>query len=105
MSSNEFLADLVMLAHALYSLFVIVGLGLTLAGMILRWRWTRHRWFRHAHFTATMLVVIRVWLGLPCPFSVGENELRRETDSSCLLGRSAHDALHRFALRSADTKA
>ena len=48
----ESLADLLMLAHACFSVFLVLGLILILAGMILGWRWTRNPWFRSVHLGA-----------------------------------------------------
>jgi hypothetical protein len=45
----ESVADLLMLAHAGLSLFLIVGLMLIITGMIFGWRWTRERRFRGLH--------------------------------------------------------
>lgn len=95
----EFLADLLMLAHALYSIFVFFGLALILAGMILGWKWTRRRWFRVLHLSATMFVVARVWIGVACPFSAAEDGLRRNTTGYCFLGSPFHETLHRLAFR------
>src|SRR6266704_2826699 len=93
----ELLADLVMLAHACFSLFLVAGLGLIVAGMILGWQWTRHRRFRALHLAATLFVVARAWFGLPCPFSVVEDGLRAKTAGICFLGGPFHDSLHWLA--------
>lgn len=99
MNAGEFLADLLMLAHAGYSLFVLGGLMMVLLGTILGWRWTRVRSFRIAHLAATMFLMVRVWIGLPCPFSVGEDVLRSGVTAVCPLGGAFHDVLHRGAFR------
>ena len=102
MTVNEFLADLLMLMHACFSMFLVVGLGLIFIGMILGWHWTRRRWFRLLHLVVTLFVVARVWIGLPCPFSVGEDNLRRQTTAACPMGNSFHEILHRLAFRGKD---
>jgi hypothetical protein len=101
MTFHEFLADLLMLAHAFYSLFILLGCVLIIAGMILGWRWTRFPWFRILHLTTTLFVVARVWLAIPCPFSAAENALR-PPGASCLLSDSFHTAFHRLAFRGHD---
>lgn len=100
----EILADFLMLAHAGYSLFLVGGLVLMVAGMILGWRWTRGRWFRLLYLSATILLVARVWTGIPCPFSVAEDGLRRNTTGSCPLGIEFHASLHRLAFRRNDPR-
>jgi polyferredoxin len=95
----EILADFLMLAHALYSSFVFFGFVPILAGMALAWRWTSQRWFRVLHLSATMFIVARVWIGVPCPFSAAEDGLRRNTTGACFLGNPFHETLHRLAFR------
>jgi len=99
MSADELFADLLMLAHAVYSLFVLLGLMLILIGMILGWRWNRNRYFRILHLAATVFLMARVWIGLACPFSAAENVLRSRISVPCPLGGAFHDVLHYCAFR------
>jgi len=99
----ECLADLMMLAHACFSLFLVLGLLMIMAGMVLDWRWTRSRTFRFLHLTATMLVVVRVLIGIPCPLSTIENNFRDRTIARCPFGQPIHEALHRISFRGTDT--
>ncbi len=71
------LADLVLLLHAGFIAFVVLGLCLILLGGALRWRWVRNRWFRLAHLAAIGLVVAQSWLGIVCPLTTLESALRR----------------------------
>jgi Protein of Unknown function (DUF2784) len=75
--SDSTLADLVLLLHAGFIVFVVLGLLLVLAGGALKWRWVRNRWFRLAHLGAILLVVVQAWLGIVCPLTTLENYLRR----------------------------
>lgn len=70
------LADLVLLIHFAYVLFVVAGLVLILAGGVLGWRWVRNPWFRAAHLAAIGFVVIEAWLGAMCPLTTLEAGLR-----------------------------
>lgn len=70
------LADLVLLIHVAYVLFVVAGLALILAGGALGWRWVRNPWFRALHLAAIGLVVIEAWLGAMCPLTTLEAGLR-----------------------------
>jgi hypothetical protein len=99
MSADEVFADLLMLAHAGYSLFVVFGLMTILLGMVLGWRWSYNRYFRIAHLAATILLVLRVWITSTCPFSAAENILRRRITVPCPLGGVFHDVLHHCAFR------
>lgn len=74
---HSLLADLVLLVHAAFIAFVVVGLVLILVGGALGWGWVRNRWFRVMHLSAIGLVVLQAWLGIDCPLTDWENHLRR----------------------------
>lgn len=69
-------ADMVLVAHVLFVLFVVGGLLLIFAGKALRWSWVRNPWFRLAHLTAIAIVVLQSWLGILCPLTTLEMALR-----------------------------
>ncbi len=73
---NQTLADIILLLHAGFIAFVVLGLLLILTGGVLKWRWVRNRWFRLAHLAAIGLVVAQAWLGITCPLTTLENSLR-----------------------------
>ncbi len=70
------LADIMLVVHAAYILFVVGGQLLILVGWIAAWTWTRHLIFRVAHLAAIGFVIIEVWTGFACPLTVLENVLR-----------------------------
>jgi hypothetical protein len=70
------LADLVLVIHAVYVLFVVGGQVLIIIGWIRDWEWTRSRVFRLLHLVAIGLVMLEAWLGIRCPLTVLENFLR-----------------------------
>ncbi len=72
----RWLADLVLVAHAAYVLFVVGGQTLIVIGWIRGWEWTRCRVFRLLHLVAIGLVMLEAWLGINCPLTVLENFLR-----------------------------
>ncbi len=76
------LADVILVVHAAYVLFVVGGQLLILIGWIAAWTWTRHFIFRIAHLAAIGFVIIEVWTGLACPLTVLENALRERADQS-----------------------
>lgn len=91
------LADLVVVAHFAYVLFVIFGLLAVLIGRIFRWEWTRRFWFRVVHLTMILVVVAEAWLGITCPMTDWENSLRalagKATYTGDFIGRWAHELL------------
>ena len=79
MSSESLLilaADLLLLVHFLFVVFVIASLLLILIGKGLNWSWVRNPWFRAIHLAAIGIVVIQSWLGVICPLTTWEMNLR-----------------------------
>lgn len=77
------LADTILLIHLLYVLFVVGSLPLIWIGALLKWSFVGNPWFRYLHLAAIMFVVAESLLGVACPLTVLENELRAiETESS-----------------------
>ncbi|MCY4469685.1 MAG: DUF2784 domain-containing protein [Thiotrichales bacterium] len=74
-------ADLTLLAHAAFIVFVVAGQGLILAGWMLGWRWPRNRTFRLIHVGAITLVVLESWFGVMCPLTWLEFRLRAAAGS------------------------
>ena len=70
------LADLILVIHFAYVLFVVGGLLLTWAGYALRWRWVRNWWFRVLHFAAIAVVALEALIGVVCPLTLVEDWLR-----------------------------
>lgn len=70
------LADLVLVLHALYVGFVVLGFGLILAGLARGWTWVGNPVFRYAHLAAIGIVVLQVWVGMECPLTTLESALR-----------------------------
>ena len=71
------LADATVIVHAAFVLFVVLGQVLILAGWAGRWRWTRAVGFRVSHLAAIAFVVLESWMGMTCPLTLLENDLRR----------------------------
>ena len=81
MNSSNFyilLADLILIIHALFVVFVVTGLIMILIGGVLRWSWVRNPWFRLLHLITIGFVVIQSWLGAICPLTIWENTLRHK---------------------------
>lgn len=76
MNTHLILADLILVTHSLFVVFVILGLLVILPGKIRNWRWVRNWRFRMAHLLAIGIVVAESWLGLICPLTEWENRTR-----------------------------
>ena len=77
-SSTIFLlaADVILLLHVLFVVFVVFGLLLIFVGKVRVWRWIRNPWFRLMHLVAISVVVVQSWLGVVCPLTTFEMALR-----------------------------
>jgi len=76
MVEYHILADLVVIFHAAYVAFVVLGLVAILAGIAMRWNWVRGFTFRAAHLAAIALVCIEALIGAMCPLTTLEDSLR-----------------------------
>jgi hypothetical protein len=70
------LADMLLVFHAAYIAFVVAGFILTAIGMFRQWKWIRNVPFRVLHLGAIGIVVAEAWLGVICPLTAWESELR-----------------------------
>ena len=70
-------ADLIVILHAVFVLFVVGGQACISMGWWRGWNWTRSFVFRIGHLIAVGVVVVQSWLGLWCPLTIFENYLRR----------------------------
>lgn len=82
----RFLADLVLITHVSFVLFVTIGLLLTLIGGFRKWEWVRNPGFRLAHLLGIGIVVTQAWLGIICPLTILEMWLRREAGAETYQG-------------------
>ncbi|MBB3192121.1 GNAT family N-acetyltransferase [Halomonas cerina] len=71
-------ADAILMVHAAFVVFVILGLALTLIGKRRAWQWVRNPWFRLTHLVAIGVVVLQAWLGALCPLTAWEMALREK---------------------------
>ena len=70
------LADLVLVVHAAFVAFVVVGLVLIWVGRFRGWAIVRNIWFRAAHLAAMGVVAAESLAGFVCPLTTWENQLR-----------------------------
>ncbi|MEM8735511.1 MAG: DUF2784 domain-containing protein [Planctomycetota bacterium] len=97
MNTYTLLADVVVLLHFAYVLFVILGQLAILCGYFANWNWVRNKWFRLIHFSMIAIVVVESLLSITCPLTILEDYLRLEggqsVSGSSFMGRCAHDLL------------
>lgn len=79
-------ADGLLLVHALFVLFVVLGLLLILLGGLRGWRWVRNPWFRGLHLAGIAVVVLQAWLGVICPLTTWEMALREKAGGATYSG-------------------
>lgn len=90
------LADIVLVVHALFVLFVVAGQMLILIGLWRGWTWVRRRSLRQLHLLAIAVVVVQSWLGILCPLTIVENELRMRAGGNPYAGSFVRYWLHRI---------
>ena len=93
-----FLADALVVLHACYVAFIVLGQLLIILGSLFQWRWARNPWFRTLHLAAIGIVVVEEFIGMRCPLTVWEEQLRMlagQTDmtSETFMGRMMRSIL------------
>lgn len=102
MNAWSLLADFVLVVHALFVGFVVIGQALILGGLWRGWAWVRQRAFRLAHLAAIGVVVLQGWLGMLCPLTIIENALRQRAGQLPYTGSFIQHWLHRIIFYEAD---
>ena len=74
---SRLLADVILVVHFAFVLFIVGGFALILAGAALGWAWIRNPAFRYAHLAAIVFVALEALIGMACPLTVWEDALRR----------------------------
>jgi len=87
------LADLILVIHFAFVLFVVAGLPLIWIGAACGWRWVRNRHFRIAHLAAILFVSAEAAAGIWCPLTVWEDALRGVAGERSFVARWIHAIL------------
>jgi hypothetical protein len=87
---NLLLADLVLLVHFFFVLFVVAGLPLVWIGAAAGWRWVRHFGFRACHLAAILIVSAEALAGIWCPLTILEDALRGHASERSFVARWLH---------------
>lgn len=69
-------ADVILVMHFAFVLFVVGGLALIWIGVAANWQCVRNPRFRVAHLAAIVVVAGEALLGITCPLTLWEDALR-----------------------------
>ncbi|MEO5692678.1 MAG: DUF2784 domain-containing protein [Usitatibacter sp.] len=86
-------ADIVLIVHAAFVVFVVGGLIAIWVGLAMNWRYARSRWLRILHLAAIAFVVAESLLGIACPLTEWEAALRGEGRHPEFIQRYVHAVL------------
>ena len=87
---HSLLADLVLLLHFGFVLFVVGGLAAVWIGAAAGWAWVRNLWFRIAHLAAIVFVAAEAVAGIWCPLTLWEAQLRGISPDKGFIARWIH---------------
>lgn len=86
-------ADIILIFHFLFVLFVVGGLPAIWIGAWLKLNFIRNIWFRTIHLTAILFVVGESLFGMVCPLTIWEDNLRQLESDSSFIQRWLHHIL------------
>ena len=75
-SLYSLVADVILVVHFAFIVFVLGGQACVVVGHFLNWRWVRNMTFRLCHILAIGIVVALSWADQLCPLTAWENSLR-----------------------------
>ena len=97
------LADLTLIFHVAFTLFVVLTVPLIFLGNWLNWAWVRFTWLRLLHLLAIGIVVVQSWLGIICPLTTLEMFLREQAGNIVYTGSFIEHWLHQLLFWQAPT--
>lgn len=80
--SPAFVANLILVIHALYVGVVVVSVPLIMFGGWRGWGWVRNPWFRYTHLAMIGFVVLELAIGMTCPLTAWEHAARLAAGSA-----------------------
>ena len=84
------LADVILIIHFLFVLFVVGSLPLIWLGAWMEWSFVRNLRFRFAHLAAILFVVCESLMGMVCPLTLLEDSLRGTATGGNFIQRWLH---------------
>jgi hypothetical protein len=88
------IANAVLIVHALFVAFVVGGLVFVWLGASRGWSAARDFRFRVLHLAAILFVTLESLAGIACPLTVWEDRLRGGSADGAFLARWLHRALY-----------
>jgi len=76
------LADVILVTHFCIALFITYSLPLIWVGRILGWRFVHNPWFRFTHLGLMAVVLMESLVGVLCPLTDWEFDLRQAAGAS-----------------------
>jgi len=98
------LADLLLLLHFTFVLFVILGLAVVWVGFFREWDFVRDLRFRLLHLAAIAYVAGESVLGIPCPLTEWERDLRLKAGEGTYQGSFVQHWVHKALFYQADER-
>lgn len=92
--ADAVLADLILVIHFGFVVFVVASLPLVWIGAAAGWRWVRHFGFRAAHLAAILFVSAEALAGMWCPLTLWEDALRGHAADNSFVARWLHTLLY-----------
>jgi len=87
------LADLILVVHFAFVLFVVGSLPLIWIGAGMGWNWVRGFGFRVTHLAAILIVSAEAAAGIWCPLTLWEDALRGVATDKSFVARWIHALL------------
>lgn len=87
------LADIILIIHFLFVLFVVGSVPAIWIGARLGWRFVRNIRFRLVHLGAILFVSLESLAGMVCPLTLLEDSLRRTPADASFIQRWLHRIL------------
>ena len=88
------LADAVLIVHLVFVAFVVGGLAFIWIGAMCGWQVIRIFLFRLLHLAAILFVLAEALIGVACPLTVWEDELRGRPAETGFIARLLHRILY-----------
>ena len=87
---NTLFANIILIFHLLFILFVVGGLPVIWVGAWLGLSFVRNIWFRITHLAAILFVAGSSYLGIVCPLTIWEDRLRQLETNESFIQRWLH---------------
>lgn len=87
---SDLVADVILIGHFAFVLFVVGGLAFIWIGHAAGWRAVHNLRFRLLHLAAIVFVAAESLLGFICPLTLWEDTLRGTTNDKSFIARWVH---------------